>query len=64
MFMEHWKRRQMRLNYQWDLTGLEDEEVSEARRRAPTPSKRAAKAANYEKGAAQRCRFVVPPEYR
>ena len=27
MFMEHWKRRQMRLNYEWDLTGFEDEEV-------------------------------------
>ncbi|XP_046713044.1 anoctamin-1a isoform X2 [Silurus meridionalis] len=26
MFMEHWKRRQMRLNYIWDLTGYEDEE--------------------------------------
>ncbi|XP_048825618.1 anoctamin-1-like isoform X2 [Brienomyrus brachyistius] len=26
MFMEHWKRRQMRLNYIWDLTGFEDEE--------------------------------------
>lgn len=26
--MEHWKRRQMRLNYEWDLTGFEDEEVS------------------------------------
>ncbi|KAJ8416181.1 hypothetical protein AAFF_G00382030 [Aldrovandia affinis] len=26
MFMEHWKRRQMRLNYKWDLTGFEDEE--------------------------------------
>jgi len=26
-FMEHWKRRQMRLNYEWDLTGFEDEEV-------------------------------------
>ncbi|XP_076121499.1 anoctamin-1-like isoform X7 [Alosa pseudoharengus] len=26
MFMEHWKRRQMRLNYEWDLTGYEDEE--------------------------------------
>uniref|UniRef100_A0A673GFN4 Anoctamin n=1 Tax=Sinocyclocheilus rhinocerous TaxID=307959 RepID=A0A673GFN4_9TELE len=25
-FMEHWKRRQMRLNYEWDLTGFEDEE--------------------------------------
>ncbi|KAK9952794.1 hypothetical protein ABG768_018601 [Culter alburnus] len=25
-FMEHWKRRQMRLNYEWDLTGYEDEE--------------------------------------
>ncbi|XP_057203750.1 anoctamin-1a isoform X2 [Triplophysa rosa] len=24
MFMEHWKRRQMRLNYVWDLTGFED----------------------------------------
>lgn len=28
--MEHWKRRQMRLNYEWDLTGFEDEEVSVA----------------------------------
>lgn len=28
MFMEHWKRLQMRLNYEWDLTGFEDEEVS------------------------------------
>uniref|UniRef100_A0A4W5NZJ9 Anoctamin n=1 Tax=Hucho hucho TaxID=62062 RepID=A0A4W5NZJ9_9TELE len=27
MFMEHWKRRQMRLNYIWDLTGFEEEEV-------------------------------------
>ncbi|TNN01030.1 hypothetical protein fugu_012276 [Takifugu bimaculatus] len=27
MFMEHWKRRQMRLNYEWDLTGFEDEEM-------------------------------------
>ncbi|XP_041074926.1 anoctamin-1-like isoform X7 [Polyodon spathula] len=26
MFMEHWKRRQMRLNYKWDLTGFEEEE--------------------------------------
>uniref|UniRef100_A0A665WK73 Anoctamin n=1 Tax=Echeneis naucrates TaxID=173247 RepID=A0A665WK73_ECHNA len=26
MFMENWKRRQMRLNYEWDLTGFEDEE--------------------------------------
>lgn len=26
-FMEHWKRRQMCLNYEWDLTGFEDEEV-------------------------------------
>ncbi|KAM9376134.1 anoctamin-1 [Pholidichthys leucotaenia] len=26
MFMEHWKRRQMKLNYEWDLTGFEDEE--------------------------------------
>ncbi|CAN0372556.1 unnamed protein product [Lampetra fluviatilis] len=25
-FLEHWKRRQMRLDYSWDLTGLEDEE--------------------------------------
>uniref|UniRef100_A0A9J8BPC2 Anoctamin n=1 Tax=Cyprinus carpio carpio TaxID=630221 RepID=A0A9J8BPC2_CYPCA len=25
-FMEHWKRRQMCLNYEWDLTGFEDEE--------------------------------------
>uniref|UniRef100_A0A674PDH8 Anoctamin n=1 Tax=Takifugu rubripes TaxID=31033 RepID=A0A674PDH8_TAKRU len=33
MFMEHWKRRQMRLNYEWDLTGFEDEEVSEVKDR-------------------------------
>ncbi|XP_039546900.1 anoctamin-1a isoform X2 [Pimephales promelas] len=26
MFMEHWKRRQMRLNYVWDMTGFEDSE--------------------------------------
>lgn len=25
--MEHWKRKQMRLNYRWDLTGFEEEEV-------------------------------------
>uniref|UniRef100_A0A8C1LTP6 Anoctamin n=1 Tax=Cyprinus carpio TaxID=7962 RepID=A0A8C1LTP6_CYPCA len=28
MFMEHWKRRQMRLNYVWDMTSFEDGEVS------------------------------------
>uniref|UniRef100_A0A8C8S1C8 Anoctamin n=1 Tax=Pelusios castaneus TaxID=367368 RepID=A0A8C8S1C8_9SAUR len=28
MFLEHWKRLQMRLSYFWDLTGLEEEEVS------------------------------------
>lgn len=28
MFMEHWKRRQMRLNYIWNLTGFEDEGVN------------------------------------
>jgi len=28
LFMEHWKRRQMRLNYLWDLTGFEEEDVS------------------------------------
>uniref|UniRef100_A0A8C9SUH3 Anoctamin n=1 Tax=Scleropages formosus TaxID=113540 RepID=A0A8C9SUH3_SCLFO len=28
MFMESWKRRQMRLNYMWDLTNFEEEEVS------------------------------------
>ncbi|XP_013887328.1 anoctamin-1 isoform X2 [Austrofundulus limnaeus] len=26
MFMEHWKRRQMRLCYEWNLTGFEEEE--------------------------------------
>uniref|UniRef100_UPI00398E499D anoctamin-2b n=1 Tax=Pristiophorus japonicus TaxID=55135 RepID=UPI00398E499D len=26
LFLESWKRRQMRLCYQWDLTGLEEEE--------------------------------------
>uniref|UniRef100_A0A4W3JHL9 Anoctamin n=1 Tax=Callorhinchus milii TaxID=7868 RepID=A0A4W3JHL9_CALMI len=29
MFLEHWKRCQMRLNYKWDLTGFEEEEVSD-----------------------------------
>ncbi|KAG8522529.1 Anoctamin-1, partial [Galemys pyrenaicus] len=33
-FMEHWKRKQMRLNYHWDLTGFEEEEV----RAAPHPA--------------------------
>ncbi|KAL2089081.1 hypothetical protein ACEWY4_015980 [Coilia grayii] len=28
MFMEHWKRRQMRLNYIWDLAGCEEEGLS------------------------------------
>ncbi|XP_029104868.1 anoctamin-1-like isoform X2 [Scleropages formosus] len=28
MFMESWKRRQMRLNYMWDLTNFEEEEDS------------------------------------
>lgn len=28
MFLENWKRLQMRLCYFWDLTGLEEEEVS------------------------------------
>ncbi|XP_072905887.1 anoctamin-1a [Hemitrygon akajei] len=26
MFLEHWKRCQMRLNYRWDLTGFEEDE--------------------------------------
>ncbi|XP_032894602.1 anoctamin-1 isoform X2 [Amblyraja radiata] len=26
MFLEHWKRCQMRLNYKWDLTGFEEDE--------------------------------------
>ncbi|XP_078530113.1 anoctamin-2 [Lissotriton helveticus] len=26
LFLEHWKRLQMRLSYYWDLTGLEEEE--------------------------------------
>uniref|UniRef100_A0A8D3ED96 Anoctamin n=1 Tax=Scophthalmus maximus TaxID=52904 RepID=A0A8D3ED96_SCOMX len=29
LFMEHWKRRQMRLNYIWDLTGFGEEEEGE-----------------------------------
>ncbi|XP_045888564.1 anoctamin-1a isoform X4 [Micropterus dolomieu] len=29
LFMEHWKRRQMRLNYLWDLTGFGEEEEEE-----------------------------------
>ncbi|XP_033847139.1 anoctamin-1a isoform X2 [Periophthalmus magnuspinnatus] len=29
LFMEHWKRRQMRLNYIWDLTGFAEEEEEE-----------------------------------
>lgn len=28
MFLENWKRLQMRLGYFWDLTGIEEEEVS------------------------------------
>lgn len=42
--MEHWKRKQMRLNYRWDLTGFEEEEVSRfgppprARPRDPLPA--------------------------
>ena len=36
--MEHWKRKQMRLNYRWDLTGFEEEEVSGLGNRAPVPS--------------------------
>uniref|UniRef100_A0A8C2GDD9 Anoctamin n=1 Tax=Cyprinus carpio TaxID=7962 RepID=A0A8C2GDD9_CYPCA len=27
MFLEHWKRRQISLNYSWDLTGMEEEET-------------------------------------
>lgn len=34
-FMEHWKRRQMRLNYRWDLTSFEEEQVSERERNSP-----------------------------
>ncbi|KAG9342692.1 hypothetical protein JZ751_016129 [Albula glossodonta] len=26
MFLEHWKRRQISLNYSWDLTGMDEEE--------------------------------------
>ncbi|KAG9491059.1 hypothetical protein GDO78_006426 [Eleutherodactylus coqui] len=29
LFLEHWKRLQMRLSYFWDLTGLEEEEKKE-----------------------------------
>ncbi|XP_061819805.1 anoctamin-1a isoform X1 [Nerophis lumbriciformis] len=29
LFMEHWKRRQMRLNYVWDLTGFGEEDEEE-----------------------------------
>lgn len=35
--MEHWKRKQMRLNYRWDLTGFEEEEVSGLGACAPAP---------------------------
>lgn len=35
--MEHWKRKQMRLNYRWDLTGFEEEEVSGLGTCAPAP---------------------------
>ena len=35
--MEHWKRKQMRLNYRWDLTGFEEEEVSGFVPAIPTP---------------------------
>ncbi|EHH55997.1 Transmembrane protein 16A [Macaca fascicularis] len=30
-FMEHWKRKQMRLNYLWDLTGFEEEETDKVK---------------------------------
>ncbi|KAL4830405.1 hypothetical protein H8958_020031 [Nasalis larvatus] len=30
-FMEHWKRKQMRLNYRWDLTGFEEEETDKVK---------------------------------
>uniref|UniRef100_A0AAR2J4F3 Anoctamin n=1 Tax=Pygocentrus nattereri TaxID=42514 RepID=A0AAR2J4F3_PYGNA len=29
MFLEHWKRRQNSLNYSWNMTGMEEEEVCE-----------------------------------
>ena len=36
--MEHWKRRQMRLNYVWDLTGFEEEEeVSQSHKSTSLP---------------------------
>nr|XP_028584342.1 anoctamin-2-like [Podarcis muralis] len=31
MFLENWKRLQMRLSYFWDLTGLEEEELNQER---------------------------------
>uniref|UniRef100_A0A1A8EYZ9 Anoctamin n=2 Tax=Nothobranchius korthausae TaxID=1143690 RepID=A0A1A8EYZ9_9TELE len=31
LFMEHWKRRQMRLNYVWDLMGFGEEEEDHSR---------------------------------
>uniref|UniRef100_A0A8D0ASE5 Anoctamin n=1 Tax=Sander lucioperca TaxID=283035 RepID=A0A8D0ASE5_SANLU len=34
LFMEHWKRRQMRLNYIWDLTGFGEEEEREESEKA------------------------------
>lgn len=36
-FMEHWKRKQMRLRYHWDLTGFEEEEVSRLVPALPVP---------------------------
>ncbi|XP_054602478.1 anoctamin-1 isoform X1 [Nothobranchius furzeri] len=38
MFMEHWKRKQMQLNYEWDLTGLEDKEIEETSGRHRLPA--------------------------
>uniref|UniRef100_A0A7N8WZY0 Anoctamin n=1 Tax=Mastacembelus armatus TaxID=205130 RepID=A0A7N8WZY0_9TELE len=29
LFLEHWKRRQISLNFSWDLTGIEEDEVHE-----------------------------------
>lgn len=53
LFMEHWKRRQMRLNYVWDLTdyGMEEEEEFKDHNRAEYEMRVAEKALRQDQGA-------------
>ncbi|XP_014871607.1 anoctamin-1 isoform X1 [Poecilia latipinna] len=55
LFMEHWKRRQMRLNYVWDLTdyGMEEEEHYKDHNRAEYELRVAEKTMRQDQGAAK-----------